>query len=147
MATILAVSPGRRSNDVLGALLGAVEAQLATKGPNTVPAVLRGYGAANKMVNGGKDWATVLHLRRARTAAEIGHVLDSDIGHTAEGAAHIVSGLLRLAAAVHGLQVRGPGGAVPGQAMYQQTKKVVAQVRQAMDQDVRGELARAGHRV
>ncbi|MFD9688917.1 hypothetical protein ACFWXO_24550 [Kitasatospora sp. NPDC059088] len=147
MSTVLAASPGRRSNDVLGALLGAIEAELVAKGPNTVPAVLHGYAAANKMVNGGKDWATVLHLRQARTAAEIGHVLDSDIGHTAEGAAHIVSGLLRLAAAFDGLQVKGPGGAVPVKTMYQQAKKVAAQVRQVMDQDVRGELARAGHRV
>ncbi|MCX4743920.1 hypothetical protein OG455_36755 [Kitasatospora sp. NBC_01287] len=147
MSTVLAVSPRRRSNEVLGALLGAVEAQLATKGPSTVPAVLRGYAAANKRVNGGKDWATVLHLRQARTAAEIGRVVNSDIGHTAEGAARIASGLLRLAAALNGLQVKGSDGAVPVKVMYQQTKQVLAKVRQAVDQDVRGELARAGHRV
>ncbi|MFG3224705.1 hypothetical protein ACGF07_07995 [Kitasatospora sp. NPDC048194] len=58
MSTVLAVSPGRRSNEVLGAL-SVPSKQLAAKGPNTVPAVLRGYAAANKMVNGGKDWATV----------------------------------------------------------------------------------------
>lgn len=135
---------------LLGALLAAVEAALVNSGnggPDSVDEVLRGYEAASSLVRG-VGWATALHMRFARTAAEVERVLDSEIGYAATGAAHLASSVLRLEMVAGGRSVRKPfGGAVPAKEMYQAAKKLLAEVRSALDREVRQELARAGHRV
>ncbi|WP_405512367.1 hypothetical protein [Streptomyces canus] len=101
---------------LLGALLAAVEAALVDSGnggPDSVDEVLRGYEAASSLVRG-VGWATSLHMRFARTAAEVERFLDSEIGHAATGAAHLASSVLRLEMVPGGHSVRKPfGGAVP----------------------------------
>ncbi|MFF0754600.1 hypothetical protein [Streptomyces sp. NPDC004267] len=144
---------GGSSKDVpvlLGALLAAVESALVNSGnggPDSVDDVLRGYEAASSLVRG-VGWATTLHMRFARTAAEVERVLDSEIGYAATGAAHLASSVLRLEMVAGGRSVRKPfGGPVPAKEMYQAAKKLLAEVRSALDREVRQELARAGHRV
>ncbi|MFF1690757.1 hypothetical protein [Streptomyces sp. NPDC058254] len=135
---------------LLGALLATVESALVDSGnggPDSVGEILRGYEAASSLVRSG-GWTTVLHFRCARTAAEVERVLDSEIGYATTGAAHLASSVLRLEMVAGGRSVRTPsGGAVPVKDMYQAAKKILAEVRSALDREVRQELARAGHRV
>ncbi|MDH6129850.1 hypothetical protein [Kitasatospora sp. GP82] len=146
-----AAGAASRRKDVpvlLGALLSVVETTMTlTCGPETVPDVLRGYKSTSHLVNDNAGWATMLHLRQARTAMEIGRVLDSETSYAAENAAHLASGLLRLESVRLGRTVGGPGGPVPVKDMYRQAKVLLTRLRQAMDQEVRTELGRAGHRV
>ena len=92
---------GSREKDVpapLDALLTAAEAALVDSGnggPDSVDEVLRGCEAASSLVHG-VGWATSLHMRYARTAAEAERFPDSEIGHAATGAAHLASSVLRL---------------------------------------------------
>ncbi|MFI0716485.1 hypothetical protein ACH4SK_39045 [Streptomyces inhibens] len=135
---------------LLGALLAAVEDALMESGnggPESVAAVLRGYEAASSLVRKA-GWATALHLRFARTAAEVERVLGSEIGYAATGAAHLASSVLRLEMVAGTRSIQKPrGGPVPSKEMFQSAKKLLAEVRSALDHEVRQELARADHRV
>lgn len=135
---------------LLGALLAAAECALVESGnggPESVSEVLRGYEAASSFV-AEAGWATALHFRFARTAAELERVLDSEVGYAATGAAHLASSVLRLEMVAGGRGVREPGGGlVPPKEMYRAAKTILAEVRSVLDKEVRQELAQAGHRV
>ncbi|WP_372412255.1 hypothetical protein [Streptomyces luteireticuli] len=78
---------------LLGALLAAVETGLVLSGsgPESVGDVLRGCKSASDLVPDTSGWATMLHFRLARTAAEVERVLDSDTAYAAGASARLAS--------------------------------------------------------
>lgn len=114
-------------------------------GPDSVDEVLRGCEAASSLVRG-VGWATSLHMRFARTAAEAERFLDSEIGHAATGAAHLASSVLRLEMVV-GHSVRKPFGGAVQRRRRSRRREAPREGGSTLDREVRQELARAGIRV